>query len=207
MHAPRPGFTKEDLTFDRDNRTAIRPRGITSPPWKPTLGDQQPRFSVVIPKAACRACKDRFRCTGNTGGHGRHPTLMPRLLHEVQSRARRERQTPEWRRQYAMRAGCEATISETVRAHGIRTVATVASPRHTSNTSSPPPAPTPSGSADAYSRARCPTERPEFPAVSSDYATSSRSRERTDPTKDHQQHPLCGVPTVRHPAAERSTPG
>ncbi|MGW9213037.1 transposase [Embleya sp. NPDC055664] len=123
---------------------------MTSPPWKPTLGDQQPRFSVVIPKAACRACEDRFRCTGNTGGHGRHPTLMPRLLHEVQSRARRERQTPEWRRQYTMRAGCEASISETVRAHGIRTVATVASPRHTSNTSSPPPAPTPSGSADAY---------------------------------------------------------
>ncbi|WP_406292796.1 IS1182 family transposase [Embleya sp. NBC_00888] len=116
----RPGFAKEDFTFDWDSRTATCPRGVTSPPWKPTLGDQQPRFSVLFPKAACRACEDRLRCTGNTGGRGRHPTLMPRPLHEIQSRVRRDQQTPEWRRRYAMRAGCEATVSETVRAHGMR---------------------------------------------------------------------------------------
>jgi len=41
--ADHPGF-KEDFAFDLVNHTATCPRGITGPPWKRTLGDQQPRF-------------------------------------------------------------------------------------------------------------------------------------------------------------------
>lgn len=45
---------------------------------------------------------------------------MPQPLQEIQTRARREQQTLQWQQKYAIRAGCEATVSETVRAHGLR---------------------------------------------------------------------------------------
>lgn len=69
---------------------------------------------------ACRACPVRLQCTGNVDGKGRHVLLLPRPLQEIQTKARAEQQTAPWRQRYAMRAGCEATVSETVHAHGLR---------------------------------------------------------------------------------------
>ena len=45
---------------------------------------------------------------------------MPQQLQQIQTRARAEQQTPEWKKRYAIRAGCEATVAETVHAHGLR---------------------------------------------------------------------------------------
>ncbi|MEV7116676.1 transposase [Streptomyces anulatus] len=116
----RPGFDKQDFHIDWDQRTATCPRGVTSPPWNDTQIDGQPGHSVLFPRAACRACPDRLSCTGNTGGRGRHLLLMPRPLQEVQNRARAAQETPAWKARYAMRAGCEATVSATVHRHGLR---------------------------------------------------------------------------------------
>ncbi|MEV7103999.1 transposase [Streptomyces atroolivaceus] len=60
----RPGFAKQDFHIAWQARTLTCPNGVTSPPWKPTLGDGHPRLAI--------------------------------------------------------RAGCEATVSETVHAHGLR---------------------------------------------------------------------------------------
>ncbi|MFF8923414.1 transposase [Streptomyces albidoflavus] len=116
----RPGFDKRDFHIDWDQHTATCPRGVTSPPWNDTQIDGQPGHSVLFPRAACRACEDRLSCTGNTGGRGRHLLLMPRPQQEIQNRARAEQETLAWKARYAMRAGCEATVSETVHAHGLR---------------------------------------------------------------------------------------
>ncbi|MGW3108447.1 IS1182 family transposase [Streptomyces sp. NPDC001100] len=116
----RPGFDKKDFHIDWDRHTATCPRGVTSPPWKTTRLDGQTSHSVLFPRAACRECADRQSCTGNTDGRGRHLILMPRPLQEIQNRARIEQETLAWRARYAMRAGCEATVSETVHAHGLR---------------------------------------------------------------------------------------
>ncbi|MFF4410818.1 IS1182 family transposase [Streptomyces sp. NPDC001404] len=116
----RPGFTKQDFRIDWQARTATCPRGMTSPPWKDTLLDGQPRYSVRFPRAVCRACEDRLACAAGTDGRGRHLILMPRPLQEIQNRTRTEQETPAWQARYAMRAGCEATVSETVHAHGLR---------------------------------------------------------------------------------------
>ncbi|MFD0381372.1 transposase [Streptomyces stramineus] len=116
----RPGFTKEDFHIDWQARTLTCPHGITSPPWKPTLGDGHPRLSVLFPRKACRECDDRLECTGNTGGRGRHIFLLPQPQQEIQTRVRHEQKTGRWQRRYAIRAGCEATVSETVHAHGLR---------------------------------------------------------------------------------------
>ena len=118
--AERPGFAKEDFHVDWQARTVTCPNGVSSPPWKPTLGDGHPRLSVLFPRKACRECPDRARCTGNTEGRGRHIFLLPQAQQEIQTRVRQQQDTDDWKRTYALRAGCEATVSETVHAHGLR---------------------------------------------------------------------------------------
>ncbi|MEU6511070.1 IS1182 family transposase [Streptomyces sp. NPDC046942] len=118
--AQRPGFTKGDFHIDWDTRTATCPNGITSPPWKSTLGDGHPRLSVLFPRKACRDCNDRLKCTGNVDGKGRHILLLPEAQQKIQTQVRRDQKTSNWQRRYAIRAGCEATVSETVHAHGLR---------------------------------------------------------------------------------------
>jgi transposase len=115
-----PGYTKEDFHVDWQARTVTCPQGVTSPPWHPTTGDGRSRLSVLFPRPACRECAVRLQCTGNLDGHGRHITLLPRHLQEIQTRARAEQQTEQWHERYAMRAGAEATVSETVHVHGLR---------------------------------------------------------------------------------------
>lgn len=115
-----PGFNKEDFIPNWQEQSLTCPNGATSPPWKPTLSDGQERMSVLFPRATCRACDDRLKCTGNVDGKGRHILLLPQPLQEIQNRVRRDQQTRPWRERYALRAGCEATVSETVHAHGLR---------------------------------------------------------------------------------------
>ncbi|MEU3619063.1 transposase [Streptomyces sp. NPDC006872] len=115
-----PGFTKADFTPDWDARTLTCPRGVTSRPRKPTLGDGHERLSVMFPSAACRAGEDRVECTGNADGRGRHIILLPEPPQEIRTRVRREQDTRERQEHYAIRAGCEATVSETGHAHGLR---------------------------------------------------------------------------------------
>ncbi len=53
-------------------------------------------------------------------GKGRHIFLLPEPQQKIQTKARKEQKTDQWHRRYAIRAGCEATASETVHAHGLR---------------------------------------------------------------------------------------
>ncbi|MFD5703695.1 IS1182 family transposase [Streptomyces lasiicapitis] len=120
LASQRPGFSKEDFQVDWQARTLTCPNGVTSPPWKPAFSDGHPRLSVLFPREACRECADRLQCTGSVDGHRRHIFLLPRPQQEIQTRIRHEQNTDHWRRRYAIRAGCEATVSETVHAHGLR---------------------------------------------------------------------------------------
>ena len=47
-------------------------------------------------------------------------TLRPRELHEALQAARRQQETPEWKAEYAVRAGVEGTLSQGVRGFGLR---------------------------------------------------------------------------------------
>lgn len=51
---------------------------------------------------------------------GRKILIPPRALHELQLRNRADQHDPGWQRRYGRRAGVEGTISEAVRAHGLR---------------------------------------------------------------------------------------
>lgn len=116
----RPGFAKEDFHVNWQARTVTCPQGMVSPEWKPTIADRKPRLSVLFRRADCRSCTARLNCTGNVDGKGRHLLLLPQPLQEIQTQARAQQQTPEWKQRYALRAGAEATVSETVHAHGLR---------------------------------------------------------------------------------------
>ncbi|MFI1967444.1 transposase [Streptomyces pathocidini] len=56
----------------------------------------------------------------NVDGKGRHIFLLPEHQQKIQTKVRKEQKTDQWRRRYAIRAGCEATVSETVHARGLR---------------------------------------------------------------------------------------
>ncbi|MET9792745.1 transposase [Streptomyces canus] len=67
----------------------------------------------------CRPCPDRARCT-SSATRPRSVAVLPRPLHEIQMRNRLDQQTEQWQRRYAIRADIEATLSQNVRAHGLR---------------------------------------------------------------------------------------
>jgi transposase len=70
-------------------------------------------------RAECLACRSRPLCTRATT-EGREMTLRPRALHETLQAARQQQETPEWKREYAQRAGIEGTVSQGVRGFGLR---------------------------------------------------------------------------------------
>ncbi|MFI6318800.1 transposase [Nonomuraea sp. NPDC050556] len=122
----------------------------------------------MFPRADCRACPDREACTGDANGKGRHLTLLPQPLQEIQTRNRADQNTEEWKARYAIRAGCEATVSETTRAHGLRTCRykglAKTHVQHVLTAAGSPP---------------------DLPAPSTDSAETCPYQ----PSKDHQQHP------------------
>ncbi|MFB9183758.1 hypothetical protein ACFFX1_36975 [Dactylosporangium sucinum] len=61
--------------------------------------------------ADLRACTARQQRTEDVDGKGRH-LLLPEPLQELQTRARAQHKTPEWKTALRLRAGCEATVSE-----------------------------------------------------------------------------------------------
>ncbi|KOV71702.1 transposase [Streptomyces sp. NRRL WC-3618] len=117
------GFSQADFTIDWDNRRVTCPNGKTTSNWRE---DRSQQGAAVVrarfPMGLCRPCKDREQCTraGATATMGRRITLRPQAEQEVIQQARAQEDTQEWKEQYAHRAGVEGTISQGVRAFGLR---------------------------------------------------------------------------------------
>lgn len=165
-----------------------RPRGITSPPWKAATGDARSYLLVLLPRKACRACPGRLARTGNAQGPGPHLTLLPEPLQQIQSQLRTGQQTPQWQQRRAIRAGCEATVSETAHPHGLRHcrcrgltktrvqhVLTAVGANIIRLAGCHPPGTTPTGH---HARS----------AISTDCASGHHPSHQDDLTRDHQRH-------------------
>ncbi|MCX4431438.1 IS1182 family transposase [Streptomyces mirabilis] len=113
------GFGKSAFAIDWDLQQATCPRGKTStqPGTLRINGHEYLQFRYA--KADCLACPDRHSCTASAT-RPRSIALLPQPLHEIQVRNRLDQQTEEWQRRYAVRAGIEATLSQTVRNNGLR---------------------------------------------------------------------------------------
>jgi transposase len=114
------GYTIDRFEVDWDKRRVRCPQERLSSAWSRQI-DQTgaPYVSVWFRRADCGPCPARPSCT--RGKHqARHLKLPLRAGHEALEAARGQLATKEGRRRYARRAGIEGTISQGVRAFGLR---------------------------------------------------------------------------------------
>ncbi|MBM4432306.1 MAG: transposase, partial [Chloroflexi bacterium] len=113
-----PGFRQSDFRIDPAAQTAICPAGHKSSVWaqRTTPSDRPAPTLVRFDASTCRACQCFGRCTSSS--QGRSLTLHP--YRSVLLARRAEAITPAFQMRLHARAGIEATISELVRKHGLR---------------------------------------------------------------------------------------
>ena len=114
------GHTLDRFEVDWDAERVRCPQGKLSSAWSPQVDHAgTPYVSVTFRPTDCGACPARPLCTRAKHG-ARHLKLQPRAEHEALGAARGRLATREGRRLYARRAGIEGTISQGVRAFGLR---------------------------------------------------------------------------------------
>lgn len=111
------GFKLADFQIDRAARRAPCPAGQRSAKWAVRRErDGSRAIQIRFPDAACAACPLRPQCT--SGARGRNLSVSEHYERLVARRAAAK--TPTFRARLRTRAGIEATLSELVRAHGLR---------------------------------------------------------------------------------------
>jgi transposase len=112
------GFAANDFAIDWDGQRATCPEGRTSISWTPAV-DREHNEVIKIKFSAkdCGACPVRRRCTE---AKRRSITVRPREQYEALQAARLREKSEEYRSEYKRRAGIEGTVSQGVRACGLR---------------------------------------------------------------------------------------
>jgi transposase len=114
------GYTIDRFEVDWDAERVRCPQGKLSSAWSRQVDHTgMPYVSVMFRKADCGPCPARALCT-RAEHRARHLKLQPRAEYEALKAARGRLATKEGRRLYARRAGVEGTISQGVRAFGLR---------------------------------------------------------------------------------------
>jgi transposase len=112
------GFAAKDFTLDWQQKRATCPKGQISDCWTPLLDkNQHAIFKVQFSQAICRQCEAKSQCTRSSR---RTLLVQPQHKHEALKRARVREGTEEYRQLYQKRAGIEGTISQGIRAFGLR---------------------------------------------------------------------------------------
>ena len=114
------GYTIDRFEVDWDEQRVRCPQGKPSSAWsRQTDQAGTPYISVMFRKADCAACWAQRLCT-RAEHQARHLKLQPRPEYEALKAARERLTSKEGRRLYARRAGIEGTLSQGVRAFGLR---------------------------------------------------------------------------------------
>ncbi len=109
------GFDLGHFSIDWSKQQATCPQGQTSA----RMSQAAECMEIVFASETCAACPVRQDCTrSQTTGRVLH--LRPQAAHEALQARRLAEQTPEFRQQYALRSGIEGTLSQGVRAMGLR---------------------------------------------------------------------------------------
>jgi transposase len=113
-------FTAERFAIDWERGRAWCPQGKLSTGWSERVeGTGRPYVRVSFRQADCGACPARILCTRNPR-QARSLRLPPRAEYEALRMARSQLTTETGRRLYVRRAGIEGTLSQGVRAFGLR---------------------------------------------------------------------------------------
>jgi transposase len=108
------------FTIDWEDRTARCPQGAVSGSWLDGHNAQGHEIvQILFDRKTCAACPARAQGTRFVAGP-RTLRLSAQPQHEALPRARQRENTEEFQKTYAQRAGIERTISQGVRAAGLR---------------------------------------------------------------------------------------
>jgi transposase len=118
--ARAPGFEQRNFAIDWDSEQVTCPRGKTSVTWRAGRDDADaPRIQAIFSRTDCGACDVRALCTPSKDAR-RSIYFHQRPEYEALNAARARMDDPAWKRRYRIRAGIESTLSQGVRAFGMR---------------------------------------------------------------------------------------
>lgn len=114
------GFDVANFRIDWENKTASCPRKRQSSRWSETRTARgRSMIHIEFPLSECIVCPSRSSCT-RAKNVPRSLTLQPREEHEAIQFARKRQKSKEFVSLYRARAGIEGTVSQGVRAFGLR---------------------------------------------------------------------------------------
>jgi transposase len=112
------GFDVSHFVIDWEHHQATCPGGCPSSSWSPAVDEHGNEVvKIKFSRKDCRTCPHRVNCT-----RAPRRTITVRCeehYHALQA-ARTRETSPEYTREYTKRAGIEGTLSEGIRAHGLR---------------------------------------------------------------------------------------
>jgi transposase len=114
------GYDLQAFVIDWEAQQAHCPQGHASINWRPghdVSGD--PVVRIRFDGATYRACPARAACTAAKDAP-RQLTVRPQAHHEAIQTARQRQETPEFKAQYALRAGVESSLSQGTRRFDLR---------------------------------------------------------------------------------------
>jgi transposase len=114
------GYDLQAFVIDWEAEQARCPQGHSSVHWRPghnVSGD--PVIRIRFDGATCRACPTRRECTSAQAAP-RQLTVSPQVHYEALQAARQRQGTPQFKAQYALRAGVESSLSQGIRRFDLR---------------------------------------------------------------------------------------
>lgn len=113
-------YEQRHFTIDWEHEQVTCPQGKTSVTWRVGLDEVgAPRIQAVFSRTDCGACTARTLCTPAKAAR-RSIYFHPRPEYEALNAARARMHDPTWKQRYHVRAGIEGTLSQGVRALGMR---------------------------------------------------------------------------------------
>jgi transposase len=115
------GFAAGQFHIDWQTEQATCPEGRTSISWSPAIDNRHTEvIKIKFSIKDCQNCPSRGLCTHSTRYPRRTITVRRQQEHHALQQARARSKTEEFKTLYARRAGVEGTISQGVRAMGLR---------------------------------------------------------------------------------------
>ncbi len=120
QYARAKGYEQRHFAIDWERERVTCLQGKASVTWRVGRDETSaPRIQAIFSRTDCGACTDRPLCTPSKDAR-RSVYFHPRPQYEALNAARARMHDPAWKRRYHVRAGIEGTLSQGVRAFGMR---------------------------------------------------------------------------------------
>lgn len=115
------GFDLTHFTIDWQQQQVCCPQGNWTQSWSEQLNRHgQTIVHVHFSRKYCDHCPVRCDCTQAQSEHGRSLNFLPEAQSLMLQKVRQDQKTEEFQQRYATRAGVEGSLSQGVRAFGLR---------------------------------------------------------------------------------------